>query len=73
MDDLIQTLTGELRGERAVVVRLDIGRQAGVLPDALRFCFDVCSRGTSVEGARLEIRETAGDELRLSEVEIEVR
>ena len=25
-------------------VRLEIGRLAAVLPDALRFCFDVCAR-----------------------------
>ena len=32
-------------------VRLEIGQLSAVLPDALRFCFDVCARGTLVEGA----------------------
>jgi hydrogenase nickel incorporation protein HypA/HybF len=31
-----------------------------VLPDALRFCFDVCTRGTSIEGATLEIADVPG-------------
>ncbi len=29
-------------------------------PNSLRFCFDVCARGTPVEGADLEIVETPG-------------
>lgn len=46
--------------ERVVRVRLDIGRLSGVVPDAIRFCFDVCAQGTRVEGAALEIVEIAG-------------
>jgi hydrogenase nickel incorporation protein HypA/HybF len=41
-------------------VRLEIGRLSGVLPDAVRFCFDVVAAGTAAEGARLEIEEPAG-------------
>jgi hydrogenase nickel incorporation protein HypA/HybF len=41
-------------------VRLEIGRISGVLPEAVRFCFDVVAAGTAVEGARLEIDEPAG-------------
>jgi hydrogenase nickel incorporation protein HypA/HybF len=46
--------------ERVTRVRLEIGQLSAVLPDAVRFCFDVCARNTVVEGAILEIIETPG-------------
>lgn len=53
---------------RRVVV--EIGRETAVLPDAVRFCFDLCAEGTVVEGAELEIVELMGDELRVRAVEV---
>ena len=47
-------------GVRVTRVRLEIGRLSAVLPDAVRFCFDVCARNTVLEGAALEIVETSG-------------
>ncbi len=41
-------------------VTLEIGKLSAVLPEAVRFCFDVCAKGTPIEGARLEIIETQG-------------
>lgn len=41
-------------------VTLEIGKLSAVMPDAVRFCFDVCAAGTVVEGAELAIIETAG-------------
>lgn len=41
-------------------VTLEIGRLSAIMPDAVRFCFDICAKGTIVEGANLEIREIAG-------------
>ena len=41
-------------------VRLEIGRLSGVVPDAVRFCFDLVAAGSPVEGARLEIDEPPG-------------
>jgi hydrogenase nickel incorporation protein HypA/HybF len=38
-------------------LRLRIGPLSGVVPEALRFAFDVVSRGTMAEGGRLEIEE----------------
>jgi hydrogenase nickel incorporation protein HypA/HybF len=43
-----------------VRVRVEVGQLAAVLPDALRFCFDVAAQGTSVEGAELDILGTPG-------------
>ncbi len=36
---------------------LRVGTVSGVVPDALRFAFDVVTRGTIAEGAGLEIEE----------------
>lgn len=42
------------------VVRLRVGRLAGVVPDALMFCFELATSGTTLEGARLEIEDQQG-------------
>ena len=42
-------------GGRVVEVRLRVGVLTQVIPDSLRFCFDLAARGTKAEGARLEI------------------
>ncbi len=39
---------------------LEIGRLSTVLPDAVRFCFDLAAEGTVAEGAALEIVEVPG-------------
>jgi hydrogenase nickel incorporation protein HypA/HybF len=49
-----------VRGEKVVRVVLEIGKLSAVLPDAVRFCFDLCAEGTPVEGAQLDIIETPG-------------
>jgi hydrogenase nickel incorporation protein HypA/HybF len=43
-----------------LVVRLEIGALSGVVVESLRFCFDVCTHGTTLQGARLEIVEVPG-------------
>jgi hydrogenase nickel incorporation protein HypA/HybF len=96
---------GRVQGfSRVRQIRVKIGALGHVEPEALRFCFDVASRGALAEGARLELdivpgeawcprclravsiaarydfcpqcgqghlQMTAGDELRLSELEVE--
>jgi hydrogenase nickel incorporation protein HypA/HybF len=47
---------GNVRVE-AVAVR--VGPLAGIVPAALSFCFDAATRGTAIEGARLEIEEVS--------------
>ncbi len=39
------------------LIRLRVGPLSGVVPEALRFAFDVVIRGTMAEGASLEIEE----------------
>jgi hydrogenase nickel incorporation protein HypA/HybF len=45
---------------RVRAVWLEIGSLASVEPEAIRFCFDVVTRGGCAEGARLEIIATPG-------------
>jgi hydrogenase nickel incorporation protein HypA/HybF len=48
---------GEAKVTRVV---LEIGQHALILPDSIRFCFDLCSEGTVAQEARLEIRDVPG-------------
>ena len=57
-------------GQRVTRVRLEIGRLTAVMPDSIRFCFDICAQGTPLEGAELEIVESAGQELLIKEMEV---
>lgn len=57
---VVDAVAERFAGARVAGVRLEIGRLSGVLPDAVRFCFDVVAAGTAVEGARLVIDEPAG-------------
>lgn len=70
MADLVATVTSEIVDARVHVVRLEVGQRSGASAHALRFCFEICARGTPLEGATFEITETAGDELRLKELEV---
>jgi hydrogenase nickel incorporation protein HypA/HybF len=48
-------------GERPVTtVRVSVGRLSGFVPDAMRFCFELATAGTPLEGATLEIDEPLG-------------
>lgn len=47
----------ELDNARVKVVRMRIGEMAGVVPESLRFCFEVASEGTPAQGAQLTIEE----------------
>ncbi len=41
--------------ERVCKVGLSVGRLSGVVPDALRFCFEAITRETPLEGTELDI------------------
>jgi hydrogenase nickel incorporation protein HypA/HybF len=60
IQSIVAAVEERVQPARVDVVRLEIGRLAGVSEQALRFCFDVCTRGTSLEGAALEIEGVAG-------------
>lgn len=70
VDALLRAVAREVGSARVHRVQICVGARAAVSLDALRFCFEVCVRGTPLAGARLDIVETASDELTLAEVEI---
>ncbi|MEV7782893.1 hydrogenase maturation nickel metallochaperone HypA [Kitasatospora sp. NPDC088351] len=45
---------------RVAAVRVQIGELAGVVPEALGFCFELACAETPVEGAELHIESVAG-------------
>ena len=55
--DVVETVTARVPGVRVKRVILEVGSLTAVLPDALRFCFELSTEGTDVEGAVLDIRE----------------
>ncbi len=57
----IVAIVTEHAGENQVKsVTLDIGKLSAIMPEAIRFCFDVCSKDTLLEKATLEINEIPG-------------
>jgi hydrogenase nickel incorporation protein HypA/HybF len=59
MEGVIEGALARAGDARISIVRLEIGRLAGVALDALRFCFEICTHGTSLADATLDIVEIA--------------
>jgi hydrogenase nickel incorporation protein HypA/HybF len=57
-------------GQRVTRVVVEIGALTAILPDAVRFSFEVASEGTPAEGALFEIISMPGDELKVREMEV---
>lgn len=60
MDEVVSSVAAAVDGAQVKYVCLEVGRLAAVVPDAMRFCFEVCAQGTALEGAQLEIEEISG-------------
>jgi hydrogenase nickel incorporation protein HypA/HybF len=60
-ESVVAAISERLPDARVVLVRLEIGKLAGVVPDSVRFCFEVATEGTGLAGAKLEIVEPAGE------------
>ncbi len=58
--NIVSIVSEHAKGAQVKRVSLEIGNLSTVMPDAIRFCFDVCSKGTELENAHLEIIEIAG-------------
>jgi hydrogenase nickel incorporation protein HypA/HybF len=69
--NLVAIVSDAAQGRRVRKVWLEIGERSALLPDAVRFCFDVVSRGTALEGAALEIVALPGDVLNIKAMEVE--
>jgi hydrogenase nickel incorporation protein HypA/HybF len=55
----VESIPEEMAGSRVVRVHLNVGKLAAVVPESLRFCFEIVAKETPAEGARLEIQELA--------------
>ena len=60
IESVVETVTDRLPDARISCVHLEIGALSGVVADALRFCFELATEGTGLEGASLEITEHPG-------------
>ncbi len=47
-------------GKRVLSLDVEIGELSSVVPEAIEFCFEACSKGTLLEGARLNIIRIPG-------------
>jgi hydrogenase nickel incorporation protein HypA/HybF len=59
-ESVIEAITHRIGDARVSRVLLEIGKLSGVVPDAVRFCFDIAADGTPLVGAVLDIIETPG-------------
>jgi hydrogenase nickel incorporation protein HypA/HybF len=50
-------------GRRVLSVDVEIGELSSVVPEAVEFCFEACSQGTLLEGARITIIRVPGSGL----------
>jgi hydrogenase nickel incorporation protein HypA/HybF len=60
MTSIVAAVEEKTRPAQVACVRLQVGKLAGAIPEALLFCFEACTRGTTLEGAKLEIQELEG-------------
>ena len=56
-ESVVETVMERLPGAKVTCVHLEIGSLSGVVPDSIRFCFDLATEGTGLAGAQLEITE----------------
>lgn len=67
---IVEAVTEKCAGARILRVVIEVGQRTALLPDSLRFCFDLAAEGTLAEGAELDVLVTPGTELRIKEMEL---
>ncbi|QLE39808.1 hydrogenase maturation nickel metallochaperone HypA [Nostoc sp. C052] len=58
--NIVAIVTENAKSAKVQRVLLEIGKLSAIMPDAIQFCFDICTQGTVLEGAKLEIVEIPG-------------
>jgi hydrogenase nickel incorporation protein HypA/HybF len=58
--NIVAIVAEHAKDRKVSKVTLQIGALSAIIPDSIRFCFDVCAEGTPAEGAQLEIETIAG-------------
>lgn len=59
-EEIVAIVAARTAGGRVTRIVVEIGRLCAVMPEAMRFCFDLATEGTAAEGARLDIVEIPG-------------
>ena len=60
---VVDAIAEKMDGATVTGVCLEIGKLSGVVPDSVRFCFELVCSGTNLDGAWLDIIETPGHAL----------
>ncbi|MHB8883797.1 MAG: hydrogenase maturation nickel metallochaperone HypA [Methylovirgula sp.] len=57
---IVAIVAEQAAGRKVLRVTLEIGKLSSIMPDAIRFCFDVVAQGSALDGATLDILEIPG-------------
>lgn len=57
---VIDAVCEHAAGQRVHSVLVEVGALCAVVPEAMRFCFELAAEGTVAEGARLDLAEIPG-------------
>ena len=55
--EIAERTAREQQAVKILSVTVEVGSLAGVVPESLEFCFEACSNGTLLEGAKLLIEK----------------
>ncbi len=58
---VVDAVSERMADQQVVAIRLEVGRLSGIEPDAMRFCFELVTSQTVLEGARLDIDQPPGE------------
>lgn len=58
---VVEAVRDDAGDTRVSAVHVRVGKLSGVVPDSMRFCFELICAGTNLEGATLMIEEPAGE------------
>jgi hydrogenase nickel incorporation protein HypA/HybF len=58
--NIVAIVSEKAQSAKVIRVTLEIGTLSAIMPDAIRFCFDIVAKDTVVDGATLEILEIPG-------------
>jgi hydrogenase nickel incorporation protein HypA/HybF len=57
---IVAIVAEQAAGRKVTRVTLEIGKLAAIMPDAIRFCFDIVAKDSALDGAALDIIEVPG-------------
>jgi hydrogenase nickel incorporation protein HypA/HybF len=57
---IVEICESNAGGRQVLSVALEIGELSNIVPESVEFCFEACSKGTLLDGARLDIDRIAG-------------